>query len=104
MIDDLVAELKKKQQDDENKKEYCDTQFDLADDKKKALEKSHEDLETAISESKENIQTTKEEIDALEDGVRALDKFYNPKLYKPPAAMAQVRVHSGVAPPPPPEA
>merc|ERR1712071_555571 len=37
MIDDLVAELKKEQQDDENKKEYCDTQFDLADDKKKAL-------------------------------------------------------------------
>jgi len=143
MVDDLVVELKKEQQDDENKKEYCDTQFDLADDKKKALEKTHDDLETAISESKENIQTTKEEIDALEDGVRALDKsvaeateqrkeenedykslmagnaaakeligfaknrlnkFYNPKLYKPPAAMAQVRVHSGVAPPPPPEA
>jgi len=143
MIDDLVAELKKEQQDDANKKEYCDTQFDLADDKKKALEKTAADLETAITESKENIQTTKEEIDALEDGVRALDKsvaeateqrkeenedykslmagnaaakeligfaknrlnkFYNPKLYKPPAAMAQVHAHTGVAPPPPPAA
>merc|ERR1719329_2138773 len=121
MIDDLVAELKKEQQDDNNKKEYCDVQFDLADDK-------------------ENIVTTKEEIDALEDGIRALDKsvaeateqrkeenedykalmagnaaakeligfaknrlnkFYNPKLYKPPAAaMAQIRMHSGDAPPP----
>jgi len=143
MVDDLVTELKKEQLDDENKKEYCDVQFDLADDKKKGLEKTASDLETAINESKENILTTKEEIDALEDGVRALDKsvaeateqrkeenedykslmagnaaakeligfaknrlnkFYNPKLYKPPAAMAQVRVHSGVAPPPPPEA
>jgi len=143
MVDDLVVELKKEQLDDENKKEYCDVQFDLADDKKKGLEKTASDLETAINESKENILTTKEEIDALEDGVRALDKsvaeateqrkeenedykslmagnaaakeligfaknrlnkFYNPKLYKPPAAMAQVRVHTGVAPPPPPEA
>jgi len=143
MIDDLCTELKKEQQDDANKKEYCDVQFDLADDKKKALEKTASDLETAITESKENIVSTKEEIDALEDGVRALDKsvaeateqrmeenedytalmagnaaakeligfaknrlnkFYNPKLYKPPAAMAQIRVHSGVAPPPAPEA
>jgi len=143
MIDDLCTELKKEQQDDANKKEYCDVQFDLADDKKKALEKTASDLETAITESKENIVSTKEEIDALEDGVRALDKsvaeateqrkeenedytalmagnaaakeligfaknrlnkFYNPKLYKPPAAMAQIRVHSGDAPPPAPEA
>jgi len=143
MIDDLVAELKKEQQDDANKKEYCDVQFDLADDKKKGLEKTKSDLETAITESKENIQTTKEEIDALGDGIRALDKsvaeateqrkeenedykslmagnaaakeligfaknrlnkFYNPKLYKAPAAMAQIRSHNGVAPPPPPAA
>merc|ERR1719284_549859 len=68
MIDDLVAELKKEQQDDDNNKEYCDEQFDLADDKKMA------DLETAIPESEEGIVTTKEQIDALEDGIRALDK------------------------------
>merc|ERR1719329_1890846 len=35
MIDELVAELKKEQQDDNNKKEYCDEQFDLADDNNK---------------------------------------------------------------------
>merc|ERR1719443_2082588 len=34
MIDDLVVELKAEQQDDENKKEYCDAEFDTADDKK----------------------------------------------------------------------
>merc|ERR1719453_2024155 len=74
MIDDLVAELKKEQTDDDNKKEYCDAQFDLADDKKKALEKKIADLETAITETEEGIMTTKEQIDALEDGIRALDK------------------------------
>merc|ERR1719503_448983 len=80
----------------------------------------------------ENIQTTKEEIDALEDGIRALDKsvaeateqrkeenedykelmagdaaakeligfaknrlnkFYNPKLYKPPPPPAAVEAY-----------
>jgi hypothetical protein len=35
MCDDLVAELKQEQQDDNDKKEYCEKQFDLADDKKK---------------------------------------------------------------------
>eukprot|EP00972_Heterocapsa_arctica_P008847 1297871-Heterocapsa_arctica.AAC.1 len=40
MIDDKVAILKKEQIDDENKKEYCSMQLDLADDKKKDLDKS----------------------------------------------------------------
>merc|ERR1719272_1300909 len=74
MIDDLIAELKKEQEDDDNKKVYCDEQFDLSDDKKKVLEKNIADLETAITESEEGIVSTKEQIDALEDGVRALDK------------------------------
>jgi len=69
----LTANGKKEQQDDDNKKEYCDEQFDLADDKK-VEEKKIADLETAITESEEGIITTKEQIDALEDGIRALDK------------------------------
>jgi len=147
MIDDLVAELKKEQEDDDKKKEYCDEQFDLSDDKKKVLEKNIADLESAITETEEGIVSTKEQIDALEDGIRALDKsvaeateqrkeenvdykelmanngaakeligfaknrlnkFYNPKLYKPPAeeapALVSVSAHSGDAPPPPPAA
>jgi len=144
MIDDLVVELKTEQQDDDNKKVYCDEQFDLADDKKKVLEKKIADLETAITESEEGIVSTKEQIDALEDGIRALDKsvaeateqrkeenedytalmagdaaakeligfaknrlnkFYNPKLYKPPAAaLVAINAHGRDAPPPPPAA
>merc|ERR1719223_465552 len=146
MIDDLVAELKKEQQDDDNKKVYCEEQFDLADDKKKVLEKNIADLETAITESEEGIVSTKEQIDTLEDGIRALDKsvaeateqrkeenedykelmagdaaakeligfaknrlnkFYNPKLYKPPPAgeaLVSIAAHGRDAPPPPPAA
>jgi len=115
----------------------------LSDDKKKVEEKKIADLEGAIAESEEGIVTTKEQIDALEDGIRALDKsvaeateqrkeenedytalmagdaaakeligfaknrlnkFYNPKLYKPPAALVSIKAHGGVAPPPPPAA
>jgi len=143
MIEDLVKELKQDQVNDDGKKEYCETELDTADDKKKVLEKGVSDLETAIVNSKDGIVTTKAEIEALDDGIKALDKsvaeateqrkeenedytalmasdaaakeliefaknrlnkFYNPKLYKPPAEFAQVRAHSGEAPPPPPEA
>jgi len=122
MIDDMVALLHKEQQDDNDKKEYCSTQFDLSDDKKKALERTSADEASAIATAKEGIATLKEEIAALEAGIKALDKavadataqrqlenaeykslvasdtaatevlafaknrlnkFYNPKLYKP---------------------
>merc|ERR1719343_5921 len=122
MIDEMVATLKTEQQDDDHKKEYCAKEFDLADDKKKSLEKSIADLETAIEDTKEGISTTEADIAALEKTIKALDKsvadateqrkeenedftelmasdaaakellslaknrlnkFYNPKLYKP---------------------
>merc|ERR1719498_801783 len=35
MIDEMSAALKAEQQDDDDKKAYCDKEFDLADDKKK---------------------------------------------------------------------
>jgi len=74
MCDDLVAELKQEQQDDYDKKEYCDAQFDLADDKKKSLERAEKDAENAISKAKETIETVTDEIKALEKGIKDLDK------------------------------
>merc|ERR1719389_218481 len=74
MIDEMVAVLKKEQQDDDDKKEYCATQFDLADDKKKGLERSVSNLEKAIEKAKELIAALGEEIKALEAGIKALDK------------------------------
>jgi chromosome segregation ATPase len=123
LMDEMVVMLKKEQVDDDNKKEYCTLELDLADDKKKELERSISDSEKAIADAEEGIATVTEEIEALEEGIKALDKsvaeateqrkeenedytvlmasntaakelilfaknrmqkFYNPKLYKPP--------------------
>merc|ERR1719506_3581197 len=74
MIDEMVAVLGAEQQDDDDKKEYCDKSFDLADDKKKSLERSISNLEKAIAKGKEAIAAAAEEIKALEEGIVALDK------------------------------
>merc|ERR1719159_1556810 len=123
MIDDLVELLAKEQKEDDEKKDWCLTELDTADDTKKALEHDVADLEKAIADAEEGIATLTSEIEALEDGIKALDKqvaeateqrkaehaefeenlaannaandllefaknrlnkFYNPKLYKPP--------------------
>jgi len=136
MVDKMVATLKLEQKDDDDKKEYCSVQLDLADDKKKELERSVSDLETAIDNAKEDIAKLGEEIELLVAGIKELDdkvaeatdqrkkenadfkehkstdtaakellafaknklnKFYNPKLYKPEL------VQMSAAPPPPPE-
>merc|ERR1719281_1008055 len=74
LIDEMVATLKKEQVADDEKKAYCEAEFDTADDKKKELEHTIADLETAIAKMTEAIATTKEEVAALEDGIKALDK------------------------------
>merc|ERR1712113_824141 len=122
MIDEMVANLKKEQTDDDAKKAYCERSLDTSDDKKKVLEQSIADSEVAIEEMEGSIAKLTEEITALEAGIKALDKavaeataqrkaenadykeltmdnnnakevllwaknrlnkFYNPKLYKP---------------------
>ena len=47
MIDEMVKVLGAEQQDDDDKKEYCNMAFDDADDKKKSLERSVSNLEKA---------------------------------------------------------
>merc|ERR1719160_605645 len=74
MIDEMVATLKTEQQDDNDKKEYCEMQFDLADDKKKSLERTVSNLEKAIEKAKEGVKALAAEIAALQDGLKALDK------------------------------
>lgn len=123
MIDAMMVNLKKEQGEDDNLKEYCEANFDKADDTKKTLENAITDSESAIGEMKGTISQLSEEIAQLVAGVKALDasvaeatelrkaenldfkqlmsddstakelllfaknrlnKFYNPKLYKPP--------------------
>jgi len=74
MCDDMVAELKKQQLADENKKEYCSVQFDHMDDKKKSLERTIDTAAREISKAKDAIETLTEEIAALEAGIVELDK------------------------------
>merc|ERR1719284_1261823 len=74
MIDEMVVTLKKEQQDDDNKKDYCDEQLDLSDDKKKSLERSISQTEAFIADTKETITTTKGEIAQLNADIAALDK------------------------------
>jgi len=74
MIDNMVALLKKEQLDDNDKKEYCEGQFDMADDKKKALVRSEGKLTAAIEDAKESIATLADEIKELAAGIKALDK------------------------------
>merc|ERR1711957_534145 len=57
-----------------DKREYCNAQFDQADDKKKGLERSISDSNTVIEESKEGIATLADEAKALKAGIVALDK------------------------------
>merc|ERR1719161_3054444 len=74
MIDELVVDLGKEQTVDDEKKSYCEAEFDKAEDKKKALELDISDLGKAIDDGKESIATLTSEIAALEDGIKALDK------------------------------
>merc|ERR550537_196118 len=59
MIDEMVETLKKEQVDDDDKKEYCATQFDTADDKKKELEHLISGSEKAIADAEDGIATVK---------------------------------------------
>merc|ERR1719215_2199460 len=70
----MIANLHKEQSDDNGKKAYCLKSLDHADDSKKAYENSITDHETTIDELNGKIQTTTEEILALEAGIKALDK------------------------------
>merc|ERR1712085_211557 len=74
LIDDLVSTLKTEQNDDNDKREYCNEQFDQADDKKKGLERTIAAVETVIAESTEGVATVAEELKALKAGIVAVDK------------------------------
>jgi hypothetical protein len=74
MIDAMIDTLKTEQLDDDHKKEYCATQFDSADDKKKNLDRAVSDAEAAIADAEEGVAAVKDAIAALEAGIKALDK------------------------------
>jgi len=74
MIDNLVVELKAEQGMDADKKSYCLAELDKSEDKEKGLDLDISDLGKAIEDANEAIATFKSEIEALNDGIKALDK------------------------------
>merc|ERR1719389_1257507 len=68
MIDEMVVLLGKEQADDDHKKEYCQIQLDMTEDKIKELKHNIADLETQIADLQEMIKTLVDEIKALKDG------------------------------------
>merc|ERR1712032_689366 len=56
-------------------KEYCTTELDTSDDKKKSLEKTISDTNVAIEVAKEAIATLTDEIAELIAGIKALDRM-----------------------------
>jgi septal ring factor EnvC (AmiA/AmiB activator) len=74
MIDDMVTLLGKEQTADDDKKTYCEKNFDTTEDEAKRLSRETADLEHAIEEGENMISTLKDEIKSLADGIAALDK------------------------------
>jgi len=74
MIDEMVAILAEEQTADDDKKAYCEAELDKTEDSKKSLERKVDDLGAALEDTKGMTQTLTEEIAALVDGIKALDK------------------------------
>ena len=74
MVDEMVALLKQEQEDDDSKKEYCATQADSLDDKKKGLERTVSNAAKAIADAKAGLDTLAGEIAALTKGIKTLDE------------------------------
>jgi hypothetical protein len=74
MIDELVVQLKKDQAADDEKKAYCGAELDKTEDRKKVLAQDASDFETMLDDTNEAVANFKVEIEALDDGIRALDK------------------------------
>ena len=70
----MVGVLKSEQDDDDQKKAYCGSELDKADDNKKSLEQSAADENTAASNAEEGIASLSQELKALAAGIKALDK------------------------------
>jgi len=74
MIDEMVALLQEEQTQDDEKKKYCEAELDKTEDEKKELERKVDDLLKAQEEGKDTLATLGDEIEALADGIKKLDK------------------------------
>merc|ERR1719503_446324 len=101
IIDELVVQLKNEQKEDDQKKDYCDAEFDKTesisnlkasiealDDGIRALDKEVEKATETRQEEHEDFTSTSAAnaaaVDLLKFAKNRLNKFYNPSQYKAP--------------------
>merc|ERR1719160_1482581 len=73
MIDDMVVLLGKQQKEDDTSKEFCEAEFDKADDEEKAAKTKLAQLDAALAEATDAITGLAEEIATLTKGIEELD-------------------------------
>jgi len=74
MIDEMVDLLMKEQVEDDVKKVFCEKAIDKTEDEQKTLERKVSDLGKAQDDAKDTLATLTDEIEALADGIKKLDK------------------------------
>lgn len=74
MIDDMVVLLGKQQKEDEKQKEYCEGEFEKAEDEEKATTTKLEQVDAALAEATDAIVTLAEQIKALGVSINDLDQ------------------------------
>jgi len=74
MIDELVAQLAKEQEDDDAHLKWCTAEFDTSEDTEKDLKRRIAGLETKIAESETGIATLIDELAILKQGIKDTDK------------------------------
>jgi hypothetical protein len=74
MIDDMVTLLGTEQNEDDEHREYCNKEFDSADDKHKEITRRIQDLTHEKTEETNASNQLAKEIAALQAGITALDK------------------------------
>jgi len=72
-IDELAAVMQKEQQDDDNKKAFCQKELDKVEDEAKAEQRAIGDRETIIAQTEDSLQGVVGEISALMDSIKMLD-------------------------------
>jgi len=73
LVDKMVASLKKEQEDDDQKKAFCEAEIDKTEDENKELANKINTLETRLDSEAEEIKNLKDEISSLKAGIKDLD-------------------------------
>merc|ERR1719263_932937 len=74
MIDELVTQLGKEQEDDDSHLKWCSAEFDTSEDSEKDLKRRISGLETKIAEAETGIATLIDELAILKQSIKDTDR------------------------------